>query len=309
MGRRGWWAATLLSLAVLVSFCRGATADAAEIGVVPPSAQPDAKGRIYLTFTGPAGAVTVGDDPACADYCVRAVKLGGKAIFEDDFVDIFRVIPSLQRPELLIVKHDCGGNACGRESLVIVDISKAGSAKVIESMVLVRDAKLTQNGTMLDFNGSISGEENQYGDILTGTLRYDRTRQIAYRVRQSRDLNDIRFLGKHPDELFADLEFRKRLAPLLGADYKTVRQYSGTAGPISLADYGRYLVADGMQPHSGGDQSAIVVIDLAYEGIWAATVSDKSKFKLWGTIADDDYELRAIFDKWLFRWGRKLIKQ
>ncbi len=161
-----------------------------------------------------------------------------------------------------ILQTKCSGSACSGSAYYMMDLENNAYSTIPldgnDINISIHDKSIFVSGTL--------GVDN-LGDPIQKTYFY-------YPFNWSGFISDgtwldnsvpkkyLPIVGKHPEEFFSNKILREPMVSLLGeSDYKSIRQDSLVAGPITVEN-GHILVIEGCKPHSCNTNSTITIIDM-----------------------------------------------
>ncbi len=216
----------------------------------------------------------------------KSIELNGETIVEHDHVGFEQVYPKLSKPEIVIAWSDCGGSACGRPSATFIDLAaKPFFHKTIDELSPSNLIISKKSADEYILEGTSAYLTNEYGDLISLSLKYNRLNKDLQFTSKTSELY-AKYIGKHPDNLLGDEQARAIfLRKMTSDDFKTFRHNISVSGAISSRNLGRYIIASGMSPHSGGDPAAFFIIDTIQDKFTAGFYSENSV-----KILSDDVE-------------------
>ncbi|MCB0213918.1 MAG: hypothetical protein KDJ52_31555, partial [Anaerolineae bacterium] len=122
----------------------------------------------------------------------------------------------------------------------------------------------TKNKNTFMLSGGSAYLTNEYGDLIDMRLSYDQQAKELWFSSQHSDIFQ-KYIGQHPQDLLSDKDAREIFLTLMSPEeFKTFRHNISTASGIYSRNHGRYIIATGMAPHSGGDPAAFFIVDTIY---------------------------------------------
>jgi len=214
-------------------------------------------------------------------YLDASVKsISGPEIIENDYVTIESAYPSAQSAQVSVISSQCGGSMCGFSTYYLAYLIN-GALYVHEiSTDNAKKIKITGNYNRGNITNAVATnvtepQKNQYGDTILGTRILINKKGF---VKSPFKRKYLPLVEVHPEDYFSNKVLRENLAKQVGFEnFKVLRSYMQVASNSKLVD-GQYIVISGMLPHSGADQSGVVVIDgvnKKYYALWVDIDSNK----------------------------------
>jgi len=201
-----------------------------------------------------------------------------KKIDEADMLSIVGSYPNSSNALVALVQSNSSGSCCPWSSYQIIYIHK--------NEIFMHDYFTSMTGDLsININlsnniikdlivSNISDGQDKYGDDVKSKRKLILGKGFIRDGFQNKFLN---LAQAHPEDYFSNTQFREKLAKKIGFEnFKILRSYMYVASPSEIKD-GRYVVFQGMAPHSGGAQNGIVVIDAIKENYWALWIDQDNK--------------------------------
>ncbi|OIN87966.1 MAG: hypothetical protein AUJ12_00060 [Alphaproteobacteria bacterium CG1_02_46_17] len=204
------------------------------------------------------------------------VELNGVEIFKADHIGLSYIYPNPDSPEIIIASEDCGGSSCGRASAIFIDLQNNKEPLVgnIPELLASNVKLIKQDTNTFELEGVSTFLKNEFGDFTPIKMRYSRSSGSLNFIPQSSIADYGVFVGQHPDTLLGNAKARDVfLSKMSAQQFKKLRYNMSVSGAVATYNHGRFYVANGMAPHSGGDPSAFFIIDVVRDVFIAGTIS------------------------------------